>query len=94
MLWLCLPVLERIRAMPVGGVVGGRGWCRMMVLHANEQDVAAPSELPPDSGCDDFDLDARAMFQAVLLAWYLRYKICVIRALLSLLCDAVRVVGC
>ena len=66
----------------------------MMALHANEQDVAAPSELPPDSGCDDFDLDARAMFQAVLLAWYLRYKICVIRALLSLLCDAVRVVGC
>ena len=57
----------------------------MMVLHANEQDVAAPSELPPDSGCDDFDLDARARFQAVLLAWYLRYKICVIRALLSLL---------
>ena len=57
--------------MPVGGVVGGRGWCRMMVLYANEQDVAAPSELPPDSGCDDLDLDVRAMFQAVLLVWFL-----------------------
>ena len=59
MLLLCMHVFEAMRVMTVDGVVGKRGWWRMVVLCGNEQDGDPPNELPPESSCGDLDLDAR-----------------------------------
>ena len=66
LLLLCMPVHGRIRAMTVDGVVGRRGWWRMMMLHGWEQSGATPNELPPESSCDNPDLDASTVHRTML----------------------------